>query len=104
MEFEREVEATLNREAKRRGGLTIKVGYGGLPDRLVLLPGSRVFFAEVKRKDGKTSKLQEVWVARIERLGVRVYVPKTKEEVKALFEEGGDALSYSRRTSTSESR
>jgi len=85
MEFERDVEATLNREVKRRGGLSIKVGYNGLPDRLVLLPGPRIFFAEVKRRDGKTSKLQDIWIERITRLGITVYTPKTKDEVKRLF-------------------
>jgi len=92
MEFERDVEATLIREAKRRGGLALKVGYDGLPDRLVLLPGGCVFFAEVKRRDGRTSKLQDVWIERLRRLGFQVYVPKTKDAVKALFTRGGDAL------------
>lgn len=100
MVFEKDIEQTLTREVKRRGGLSIKVGNDGLPDRLILLPGGVVFFAEVKRSDGRTSKLQDIWIARIERLGFKVYVPKTKEEVNAMFKKGGDALSYSKRTST----
>ena len=87
MEFERDVEQSLVREVKRLGGQAIKVGYDGLPDRLILLPGGHAFFAELKRRGGRTSKLQDVWIERIKKLGFRVYVPKTKEEVRVMIRE-----------------
>lgn len=89
MVFEKDIEQTLIREAKKLGGLAIKVGYDGLPDRLILLPQGRAFFVELKRADGRTSKLQEVWIARLHKLGFRVYVPKSKAEVHEIFRKEG---------------
>lgn len=50
------VERYLVRRVKELGGLAIKLspaGMTGLPDRLILLPGARVIFAEVKRPGEK---------------------------------------------------
>ena len=63
-------EATLERKLKKRieneGGLCLKwvsPGYTGVPDRIVLLPGGRILFVEVKRpgtKDGRTPRQKRV--------------------------------------------
>lgn len=46
----------------------------GLPDRLCLLPGGRVFFVEVKTTGKKPRKIQEFVHRKLEALGFKVYV------------------------------
>jgi len=63
-------EAALERKLKERiektGGLCLKwtsPGFTGVPDRIVLLPGARILFVEVKRpgtKDGRTPRQKRV--------------------------------------------
>ncbi|MBR5879532.1 MAG: VRR-NUC domain-containing protein [Akkermansia sp.] len=41
-----------------------------MPDRLVLLPGGRIYFVEMKRpKDGRLSPRQEWWGEKLTALG-----------------------------------
>ena len=49
--MEKTIEAYLRQQVKESGGLALKLvcpGWSGVPDRLILLPGARVFFAETK--------------------------------------------------------
>ena len=59
-ELERDIERALVSMVKRRGGLCLKwvcPGFAGVPDRIILLPGARVIFAEIKRpKGGRVSR------------------------------------------------
>lgn len=55
---ETSVEKHLRLWVKSVGGQCIKlpaVWYRGIPDRLVLLPGGRVWFVELKRYKGRTT-------------------------------------------------
>lgn len=48
---EKTLETKLRDAVKKHGGLAIKiwaVSFTGLPDRLVLMPGGRAYFAEIK--------------------------------------------------------
>lgn len=71
--LEKEIEEKLVKMVKRHGGLCLKwvcPGWSGVPDRIILLPGGRVIFAETKRpKGGKLSKLQKWWRQRLYALG-----------------------------------
>ena len=83
MILEREVERALIRAVKRAGGKCLKFvspGCAGVPDRICLLPGGRVFFAEVKRPAGKPRPLQEKRHEELRKLGFEVYVIDSKEE------------------------
>lgn len=45
------VEKKFTTEVKKRGGLAVKFvspGFNGVPDRLVLFPGGRMAFVELK--------------------------------------------------------
>lgn len=64
-QLEKDIERKLRREVERRGGRCLKwvcPGWAGVPDRIVLLPGGRIYFVETKRpKGGKLSALQKKW-------------------------------------------
>ena len=76
--LEKEIEKKLIKLVRRNGGLCLKwvcPGWSGVPDRIVLLPGGRVVFAEVKRpKGGKLSELQKFWRERLNSLGFTCWV------------------------------
>ena len=58
---ESEVEAMLVRGVQLRGGLCWKFvspGRAGVPDRIVVLPGGRVIFVELKTDTGQLRPIQ----------------------------------------------
>lgn len=58
---ESQLERLLKREVERYGGKAMKFvspGLSGVPDRLVLLPGGRAVFAEMKAPGEKLRPLQ----------------------------------------------
>ena len=55
----------------------------GIPDRVVLLPGGSVRFVELKVRGGRTSPLQKVWHARLQRLGFEAAVLTGTQDVDA---------------------
>lgn len=83
------IEAELRRRVLERGGLCEKimvVGQRGFPDRLVVLPGARMFFIEVKRpRRGRLSPHQRAYAARLEALGVAVVLVKNSEDIDRLL-------------------
>lgn len=88
--LERDIEQALVRLVRRHGGLCLKwvcPGWAGVPDRIILLPGGRVCFAELKRpKGGTLSPLQKYWRRTLEGLGFRCWVLYNDENLRA-FEE-----------------
>lgn len=76
--LEKDIEAKLRRTVERHGGLCLKwvcPGWAGVPDRIILLPGGKVIFAETKRpKNGTLDKLQKWWQKRLHSLGFSAVV------------------------------
>ena len=87
MVIEADVEEALRLGVEALGGLCLKLNplwYIGIPDRLVLLPGGRVIFVELKKPDGKLHGKQCKWWPRtLKRLGFQIEtlwsVPQVKE-------------------------
>lgn len=76
-ETEKTVETNLIREVEKQGGWCLKlwpVSISGLPDRMCLLPGAGIFFAELKAPGEKPRPIQRVVIARIRKLGFAVEV------------------------------
>lgn len=86
---EREVESYLATKLKRHGLVGIKFipdQMNGMPDRVILLPGSRVLWVELKTKGGKLSEIQKLRHAELKKLGQDVVVVWSKEQVDELVQ------------------
>lgn len=73
----------MNQVAKM-GGLCLKYTsptLTGFPDRLILLPGGRAAWAELKSEGETPRPMQRVRIARLRRLGFRVGVCDTRKAV-----------------------
>ena len=77
-QLEKDIEKKLRLMVEHHGGLCLKwvcPGWSGVPDRIVLLPGGRVYFVETKRpKGGKLSALQKKWKEWLTDLGFSCWV------------------------------
>lgn len=86
--LEKDIEKALGRMVGRHGGLCRKwvcPGWAGVPDRIVLLPGGRVIFVELKRPKGsEVAKLQKWWAGKLRALGFLHRFVFTHEDVKGL--------------------
>ena len=74
---EKLIEKKLVNEVKKLGGLALKLFspfFTGLPDRLILLPGAKIWFAEIKTTGKDLSKRQRIVKGILEGLGFTVFV------------------------------
>ena len=88
--LEREVEQALVRAVKKRGGMCPKFvspGLDGVPDRMILLPGGRLAFAEVKAPGRRMRPLQVLRAQQLESMGVKVYLIDGKEQIGGVLDE-----------------
>ena len=87
---EKVIEHALVMETKSRGGIALKFtspGFVGMPDRLVLLPGGRMGFVELKAPGKKPRALQEARYRLLRRLGFKVYVIDKIDQIDSVLEE-----------------
>lgn len=85
LQNEKAVEKKLRDGVRGLGGRAYKFvspGNAGVPDRLVVLPGGRILFVELKDEVGKVSPRQKVQIAKLTALGcdVRVISGMTEAE------------------------
>lgn len=73
MKRESTVESEIRRYAELRGCVFLKLapvaGSNGKPDRLVLAPGGRAMFLELKKPGETLEPLQEWWQRRLRAIG-----------------------------------
>ena len=87
---EQEIEQQLVRAVKKMGGRAVKFtspGFDGMPDRLVLLPGGKCGFVEVKAPGKKPRALQRVRHEMLKAWGFKVYVLDAKEQIEEIINE-----------------
>ena len=78
------VERYLRERVKEEGGVAIKLNTKsgrGWPDRIVMLPGGRLSFVEVKAPGRKATMLQQLRIDQINTLGLHALVIDSKEAV-----------------------
>ena len=88
IESEKTLERKLNEHVKKLGGWSLKLWpkyVSGLPDRLCLLPGGRVFFAEIKTTGEKPTKSQNEIHKKLRALGFVVYVIDKSEQINEVI-------------------
>ena len=74
--LEKEIERHLREGVKSLGGLCLKFvtpGFTGVPDRIVLLPGGKLCFVELKRPGEKERQRQAFVQKRLRRMGFPVF-------------------------------
>jgi hypothetical protein len=82
------IEKTLREKVTELKGLALKLNslsLNGLPDRLVLLPGKRIYFVETKSPGKPLRPLQVVAKRILEALGFKVYKIDNKEQVQDII-------------------
>ena len=89
---EKEVEQKLVRTVKTMGGICpkwVSPGTDGMPDRIVLLPGGRIAFVEVKAPGQKPRPLQLARHKLLRELGYKVYFLDDPGQIDAMLREIG---------------
>ena len=87
---EKTIEQKLVNATKNGGGLAPKFvspGFDGMPDRLVLLPGGKIGFVEVKAPGKEPRPLQVARHELLRRLGFKVYVLDDPEQIGGILDE-----------------
>ena len=89
---EKIIESRLVQEVLSRGGLCWKFtspGTDGVPDRIVLMPGGKIAFVEVKAPGEKMRALQIRRKQQLERVGFSVYCLDSLEQIRPILDEVG---------------
>lgn len=74
---EKHVEQKLNQAVHNKGGMSIKItspGLNGMPDRLIILPGGKTAFIEVKAPGQKPRPIQTHRHQQLINLGIPVHI------------------------------
>lgn len=89
-ELERDIERKLRQAVEALGGRCLKwvcPGWSGVPDRIILLPGGRIYFVETKRpKGGVVSALQKKWKEWLTALGFSYSVIWNLDDLTSFLE------------------
>lgn len=87
---EKTIEQKLVKAVKAVGGIALKLtcpGWGGVPDRLILLPDTRLAFVEVKAPGETLRPLQVKRKRQLETLGFSVYCIDNADQIGGVLDE-----------------
>ena len=85
---EKNIEQSLVKAVKKKGGLALKFvspGLSGVPDRIVLMPDGKIGFIELKAPGKKLRVLQEKRKRQLEALGFLVFCLDNTEEIEVMI-------------------
>jgi hypothetical protein len=88
--LESQIERVLKTEVEKRGAKArkfISPGWAGAPDRIILFPGGRVVFVELKAPQRIMRPLQKKRAAELRDLGFKVYSINSLERIKKFIAE-----------------
>jgi len=89
VESEKKLEKYLAEQIRKAGGWSLKllsVHVTGLPDRLCLFPGGKMFFAEMKTTGKKPTKMQTLVHNRLRAMGFKVVVLDNINDINQIIE------------------
>lgn len=89
---ESELERILADEVRKVGGRAYKwvsPGNDGVPDRIVFMPGGKIYLLELKTKTKKPRPIQEVQISRLRKLGQIVMVLRGMQGLIDFFKVAG---------------
>lgn len=87
---EKTIENKLKTAVKEKGGLCLKFtspGFDGVPDRIILMSGGKMAFAEIKAPGKKLRPLQERRKRQLETLGFSVFCIDNTECIGGVVDE-----------------
>ena len=90
---EADIEAVFVKEVKALGGRAYKwvsPGNSGVPDRVVVLPGGRVWFVELKTDTGQLTALQRNQIGKLQKCEVNVFVLRGIRGLVEFFQTVGE--------------
>ena len=88
--LEKQTERRLMQAVRKRRGLCpkwVSPGLDGVPDRIILLPGRRIAFAELKAPGKKPRPLQDKRIRQLRHLGFSVYSIDRPEQIEGVLDE-----------------
>lgn len=87
--LEKVIEREMCQAFTRRGAWALKMEgtVTGLPDRLIVLPGGRCIWVELKQEKGRLSERQKVVIRKLQELDQEVRVVYGIEQALALVNE-----------------
>lgn len=86
---EKTVESKFTSAVTAKGGLAVKFtspGFNGMPDRLVMFPGGRIAFVEVKAPGETPRPLQRLRIRTLRRLGFKAFVLNSPEQIGGIID------------------
>lgn len=90
---ERDIEHRLVTETAKRGGAALKFvspGCIGVPDRIVMLPGGRMGFVELKAPGKKPRPIQTRRIIQMREMGFKVFVVDGMEQIASVLDKIGE--------------
>ena len=92
---EKAIERYLVDEVKKLGGVCLKYSnqnMAGFPDRLILLPGARTIWVELKSRGKHTTALQDIRLRALNKLGYDTYICDNKEAIDKIIKTYSNAI------------
>lgn len=85
MNPETKLERLLHKLVRQRGGMSEKLSpnTAGTPDRLVLMPGGKVYLVELKTLTGRLSPAQVLWHSKAAARGTEVITLYGEKQIRA---------------------
>ncbi len=87
---EKQIEQKLVQAVRKSGGMCLKFvspNFDGMPDRLIILPGGKIAFTELKAPGKKPRPLQIARHKTLMKLGFHVYVIDSIEQIGGILDE-----------------
>lgn len=87
---EKLIERKLREGVKASGGLALKFSspyHRGIPDRIVLMPGGRTYFVELKTTGKKPTLLQRKAIGELRELGFDARIIDNQDSLNSFLEE-----------------